>query len=65
MMSDSKTHTYARTHTQTHAHAYIGHTYTNVRPPDAAQQQKGQNYSFKHMRMHKSAAEINVVAVPR
>ena len=64
MMSDSKTHTYARMHTHTHKLTRM-HTYTNVRPPDAAQQQKGQNYSFKHMRMHKSAAEINVVAVPR
>ena len=62
MMSGSKTHSYARTHTHELTRMHI---YTNVQLPDAAQQQKGQNYTFIHMHIHKSAAEIYVVAVPR
>ena len=70
MTSDS-THLREYAHACTHAHI---HTHTNSRariytqacvPPDAAQEQKGQNYTFIHMHIHTSVAEINVVAVPR
>ena len=73
MTSDCKTQNYARTHTHTHTHSCARiHTHACGRncgktaarsDADDEQQQKGHNFPDIHM--HKNAAEINVVAVPR
>jgi len=79
MTSNCNTHTHAPppTHTQTSARASMrahedkrAAKITEKRPPDAdeEQQQKGPNYTVKHIthvHVHKSAAEINELTVPR
>ena len=73
-MSDCKTQNYALTHTharaRTHPRVNTCKCFAEIaekRPPDAddAQQQKEHNFTAIYMHIHKSAAEINVVAVPR
>ena len=74
MTSDCKTQNYTHTHIHkrgcTHSRAFTRKPAAEIakkRPPDAndTQQQKGHTFTAKHIHIHKSVAEINVVAVPR